>query len=320
MERRISIFFPLVLISAGLLWILIQMQIIQPSNLWALVYLWPFLLIAAGLGLIFRSYWKYSRLLMDVLVVGGAFTAVLFAPQLGLTHAPVYTFNGSGYFVGLGGRGSGKLVTENRDVHDFRSIRLSFPAQVFINQGETESLTIQAEDNVAPEIGSRVVDGVLEIDNLNGSHFPISPTKPVKITIVVKDLSELDFETAGEVNLIGLKTDQLKLIMDGAGTLTLDNVQLNGLDSTLSGVGSIRASGTTNSEIVRVQGLGSFNDSDLHSQQASVSLDGMGSATVWADKNLNANVDGLGSINYYGDAQVIKTVDGLGSIKDMGDK
>jgi len=320
MERRISLFFPLVLISAGLLWILIQMQIIQPSNLWALVYLWPFLLIAAGLGMILRPYRKYSSLLMDVLVIGGAFMAVLFAPQLGWTHATEYTINGSGFFVGLGERGSGKLVTESRDVHDFRSIRLSFPAQVIINQGETESLTIQAEDNVAAEIDSQVVDGVLEINNLNGSHFPISPTKPVKITIVVKDLSELDFETAGEVNLEGLKTDQLKLMMNGAGALTLDNVQLNMLDCNLAGVGSIRASGTTDSENVHVQGLGSFNGGDLHSQMATVNLDGMGSATVWADKKLNANVDGLGSINYYGDAQVIKTVDGLGSSKNMGKK
>jgi hypothetical protein len=308
------------MISAGLLSILIQMQIIQPSNLWVLVYLWPFLLIAAGLGMILRSYWKYSSLVMDVLVVGGAFMAVLFAPQLGLTHAPEYTINGSGIFVGLSERGSGKLVTENRDVHDFRSIRLSFPAQVIINQGETESLTIQAEDNVAAEIDSQVVDGVLEINNLNGSHFPISPTKPVKITIVVKDLSELDFETAGEVNLEGLKTDQLKLMMNGAGTLTLDNVQLNMLDCNLVGMGSIRVSGTTDSENVHVQGLGSFNGGDLHSQMATVNLDGMGSATVWADKNLNANVDGMGSVNYYGNAQVIKTVNGLGSIKNMGKK
>ncbi len=138
MERRISLFFPLVLISAGLLWILIRMQIIQPSNLWVLVYLWPFLLIAAGLGMIMHSYWKYSRPVMDVLVVGGAFLAVLFAPQLGWAHAPEYTINGSGFFVGLGERGSGKLVTESRDVHGFSSIRLSFPAQVIINQGETE--------------------------------------------------------------------------------------------------------------------------------------------------------------------------------------
>ncbi len=164
------------------------------------------------------------------------------------------------------------------------------------------------------------MDGVLEIDNLNGSILPISPTKPVKITIMVKDLGELDFETAGEVKLAGLKTDHLKLMMNGAGALTLDNVHLNMLDCNLAGVGSISASGTADSENVHVQGLGSFNGADLHSQAATVNLDGMGDATVWADKNLNANVNGLGSVNYYGNPQVIKTVDGLGSIKNMGEK
>jgi hypothetical protein len=92
------------------------------------------------------------------------------------------------------------------------------------------------------------------------------------------------------------------------------------LDCTLSGVGSIRASGTANSETVHVQGLGSFNGGDLHSQEASVNLDGMGSATVWADNNLNANVDGMGSVNYFGAAQVIKAINGLGSIKSLGGK
>ncbi len=88
MQRRISLFFPLALIAAGLLWIMVQMNVIQPSNFWALAYLWPFLLIVAGLGLILRSFWKYSTIIIDLLVVGGAFLAVVFAPQFGWTHAP----------------------------------------------------------------------------------------------------------------------------------------------------------------------------------------------------------------------------------------
>jgi hypothetical protein len=320
MERRISLFFPLVLISAGLLWILIQMQIIQPSNLWALVYLWPFLLIAAGLGLILRSYWRYSTLVIDILLVGGAFLAIFFAPQLGWARVPDYVINGTGLFVGPGQRGSGKIVTEARDVHDFRSIRLSYPAQVIINQGDAEMLTIQADDNVAAQISTQVADGVLEIDNLGGHQLPIAPTKPVKITIEVKDLNELDFETAGGVKLAGLKTDQLKLMMDGAGTLTLDNVLIKTMDCNLAGAGSVKVSGLVDTLNVHVQGLGSFDGADLHSQDATVNLDGLGSATVWADKNLNANISGLGSVNYYGSAQVKKTIEGLGSVRNLGNK
>jgi len=133
---------------------------------------------------------------IDVLVIGGIFIAVLYAPRLGWTQAPDYSIHGNGFYVGPGEPGSGKLITESRDVHDFKSIRLSYPAQVVINQGEVESLTIQADDNVAGDIGTQEVNGVLDIKNINGFQIPISPTQPVKITVVVKDLDELDFETA----------------------------------------------------------------------------------------------------------------------------
>jgi Putative auto-transporter adhesin, head GIN domain len=320
MQRKNSLFFPLVLIAAGLLWIMVQMRIIQPASFWALAYLWPFLLIAAGLGLILRSYWIYSKFVVDILVVGGAFLAVFFAPQLGWTHAPTYMFGSSGFFVGSSERGSGHIVSERRGVQDFTAVRLSYPAEVIITQGGAESLTIVADDNVAASIRTRVVDGVLEISNLHDRFWTISPTRTPKITIVVKDLAQVDFQSAGELQLIGLKTENLKLIMEGAGSLKLDNIQLQTLDCNLNGVGSVEASGTSNSMNVHVQGLGSFDGSNLHSQTANVNLDGMGSATVWADKDLTAEVGGLGSVNYYGDAQVTKTIDGLGTVQFKGTK
>ena len=320
MERRISLFFPLVLIAAGSVWIMIQMKSIQPSSLWALFYLWPFLLITVGLGLILRAYWRYSTLVFDFLVVGGAFLAVLFAPQLGWTHAPNYVITGNGFFIGPGERGSGKIITETRQVQDFTKMRITYPAQVIISQGGSESITIEADDNVAAEIRTQVINGVLDIDPLHDHLLTISPTRPPKITIVVKDLTELDFESAGDVQLNGLTTDHLKMIMDGAGSVKLNKVQLKSLECNLNGVGSVEASGTTDAINVHVQGLGSFNGSDLHSQAATVNLDGMGSATVWADSNLKADVSGMGSVNYYGNAQVSKTVDGLGSVKYLGNK
>ncbi len=319
MEKKISFFGPLVLIAAGVIWILIQMGSISSSHLWALVYLWPFLLIVAGLGLILRSTWKYTSVVTDVIVVGGATLAVFLAPQLGWAHAPDYLAGGN-IFFGAGERGSGRVITENRDVQDFKTIQISYPAQVTIRQGETESLTIQAEDNVAQAIHTQVLNGVLVIDNTRDHRVYISPTKPVQITITIRDLAELDFETAGEVNLDGLKTDALHLVMDGAGTLTLKDVQLETLNCSLGGAGTINASGSANDIELQMDGLGSFNGADLHAQTASVKLNGAGSATVWVDSNLRAVINGLGSINYYGDPQVNQSVDGLGSINRQGSK
>lgn len=112
----------------------------------------------------------------------------------------------------------------------------------------------------------------------------------------------------------------MKVIMNGAGSLTLNNVQFKSLVCGLNGVGSVQASGTTDLVNVHLQGLGSFNGSELHSQTATVNLDGMGNATIWVDNSLKADVSGMGSVNYYGNAQVDKTVDGLGGVKYLGNK
>ncbi|RPJ25391.1 MAG: hypothetical protein EHM33_14675, partial [Chloroflexi bacterium] len=83
MQQKRSLFWPLFLIAAGVIWLLIKSGTIPSANLWALTHIWPFVLIAAGVGIILRSFWKYSSILMDVVIIAGAVLAIVYAPQLG---------------------------------------------------------------------------------------------------------------------------------------------------------------------------------------------------------------------------------------------
>jgi hypothetical protein len=95
-------------------------------------------------------------------------------------------FNFGEPFIGPGERGSGNDVTETRKVSDFDTVNVSYPAQVLIRQGSAESLQIEAEDNLLPNLKTEVKNGTLEIfyRRENGKH--VNPTKTVKITIVAK--------------------------------------------------------------------------------------------------------------------------------------
>ena len=42
-------------------------------------------------------------------------------------------------------------------------------------------------------------------------------------------------------------------------------------------------------------GADEYNGGDLHSQTAETHISGMGSATVWVDKELDANISGAGT-------------------------
>src|SRR5512145_3264609 len=217
MEQKRSLFGPLLLIAAGVVWLLVKSGTIPSANLWALTHIWPFVLIAAGLGLILRSYWSYTSIVLDVLIIGGAVLAILYAPQLGWASPSMLAmFNFDEPFIGPGERGSGNVVTETREVNGFDAVSVSYPAQVLIKQGGAESLKIEAEDNLLPNLKTQVKNGTLEIFYRRQGNKHVNPTKPVKITIVVKDLNDVEFTSAGELIIEKLKTDSLDVSLSGA--------------------------------------------------------------------------------------------------------
>jgi hypothetical protein len=240
---------------------------------------------------------------------------------LGWNSPTMFSFSENGEpFFGPGVSGSGNVVTESRKVSGFDSISVEYPAQVSVKQGNAESLKISAEDNLLPNLKTEVKNGTLEIFYKKTDDKHVNPTKPVVIAIVVKDLSEVDFSSAGELTLDGLKTDNLDVSLSGAGSLDLNEIDVKKLSINLSGAGGTTASGTADDLDVNISGFGDFKGADLHSQTVSIHISGTGGATVWVDDQLDVNISGAGSVNYYGSPDVTKQVSGIGGVNHQGDK
>lgn len=321
MEQKRSLFGPLLLVAAGVIWLLIKAGTIPSANLWALTHIWPFLLIAAGLGLILRPYWRYTSILLDVLIIGGVVLAILYAPQLGWASPSMLAFIRNGEpFWGPGERGSGNVVTESRDVQEFRAVEVDYPAQVLITQGDQRSVKIEGEDNLLPGLRTEVRSGTLDIfyKTENGKH--VNPTKLVKITIVVPDLTDVELRSAGELTIESLETDSLDVSLTGAGNVKLNNIVVQRLAMNLSGAGSTTASGKADDLDLNISGFGDFKGGELHNQTALVSISGAGSATLWVDEHLTADLSGAGSVSYYGTADVNQHINGVGSVRNLGHK
>jgi hypothetical protein len=320
MVQKRSLFGPLLLIAAGVMWLLTKQGLVPTSNLWALAHIWPFLLIAAGVGLLLRPYWSYTSVALDVLIIGGAFAAILYAPVMGWDNPPMgYTFNGNELYVGPTERGSGKMTTQTRDVNDFHAVEVSFPANVFISQGTSESLKIEAEDNLLPGLQTQVRNNTLEIFYKADTKKVVRPTKPITITIVVKNLDRVDFESAGKLDITGIKNDSLNVSVSGAGDMKMKQVALQTLVVNLSGAGSMSATGSADTVELNISGFGSFDGKELASKDATVQLSGAGSATIRAKDTLDTQISGAGSVSYYGSPRVTKQVSGVGDVKHAGD-
>jgi predicted small secreted protein len=217
--------------------------------------------------------------------------------------------------------GSGKVITQNRSVSGFTSVTFAGIGELDITQGTSESLTVEAEDNIMPHITTTVSDGNLRIgfDQENFQNL-IRPTHNIKFTLKVRSLNSIELSGLGSVNMPSLQADSLNLKVGGAGGIKIDKLAVGQLTSTMSGAGNLDLSGKATNQTITLSGLGNYGGGDLDSQQATISLTGAGNASVWARNSLNVKISGAGSVNYYGSPTITKSITGLGVINSMGSK
>ena len=235
-------------------------------------------------------------------------------------------------------QGSGDASSEVREVNGFNVIVLEGMGDVFVTVGETESLTIQADDNLLPLLTARVQNGTLRLGIVSGAN--IHPIRPITFNVTVKELNsitvagsgnfyvdplEADRMTvtiagSGDINLEGLALNDFKATISGSGNVYVDEIAAKNVDSTISGSGNIRLVGEAPTQKLGVYGSSDYLAGDLQTKVSDITIAGSGNVTVWATDQLTALVNGSGDINYYGKPSIDKSGSGSGKLKSLGEK
>ncbi|TFW18105.1 head GIN domain-containing protein [Duganella callida] len=213
-------------------------------------------------------------------------------------------------------QGSGKIVKQTREVGHFSGLSIGVSGDVDIRTGNTESITIETDDNIQPLIETVVENGTLRIHPLrNNLHLD---TRNMKIVVQARSLNKLSIGGSGTVTADKLQGENLKIDVGGSGSISVGQVQSEAVAIALGGSGSLKAAGNTERLQVSIGGSGRVQVGQLQARDAVVSIGGSGQATVWAQKSLNLSVAGSGDVNYYGDPQISKSIMGSGTIKRLG--
>ena len=184
------------------------------------------------------------------------------------------------------------VTSESRNVSGFEEVELQGVGNLSIQQTGSESLTVEAEEDVLPKIRSEV-----ENDRLIIGPEPktsIQTTQPINYELTVKDLNALKVSGSGNVDAEDISTDELAV--------------------TTSGTGNVKISGEADSQGINISGSGSYQAEDLESKEVKVDVGGSGSAIVNVSDELNAEVSGSGSVEYIGDPTVNQYVSGAGRV------
>ena len=210
--------------------------------------------------------------------------------------------------------GSGTVRSESRPVSAFDEVELAGVGALTITQGPQESLTVEAEDNLLPQIRSEVRGRRLVIELDGGRTVTLRPTKPIRYAVTVRDLTAVKLSGAGNVAIPGLTTSTLDVRVSGAGDVTLDGLTAGELALALSGAGDATVSGTVTRQEVTMSGAGSYRAERLESQDARLTVRGAGGATVRASNALNVKVSGAGMVEYFGNPTVSQDISGAGRV------
>jgi hypothetical protein len=199
--------------------------------------------------------------------------------------------------------GDGKVVKETREVSEFSGIKVGSGIDVFLTQGDLQSVVVEADENLLEWIKTEINGDVLHI--FTDKTIRLAKTK--KVHISCKTLNRLNISSAGDVTSMNrFKTENLDIDMSSAGDLKFE-VDANELEISLSSAGNAELIGTANKFRADLSSAGDLNAYELEAKIGDISVSSAGSAKVFVTGEASFRSSSAGSIHYKGEP-VIKNI------------
>lgn len=187
------------------------------------------------------------------------------------------------------------MVEEIRHLNDpFDQILSNGSVDVELVAGPANSLKVQADDNILPQVKTRVKDGVLNVDS-EGSYK--TRHRPMVLLELHRPLSAVTLNGSGNMDINGQTGESFSAKMVGSGNL--------------------RVTGKVDNLVLNSLGSGHFDGKDLMTENATLRCMGSGHSTVHADRFLDVHLMGSGDCSFAGNPKVTQQILGTGVLAPL---
>jgi len=83
--RYRSLFWPILLVGVGIVWLLSNLGLIQTISLGSIMKFWPVILIVFGLDMLFSRRYPWVGAVVGLLAVAGVIALLMYGPKVGIT-------------------------------------------------------------------------------------------------------------------------------------------------------------------------------------------------------------------------------------------
>jgi hypothetical protein len=193
--------------------------------------------------------------------------------------------------------GNGKVVKKERTASYFDGVRVSTGIDVLLSQGDKESITVEADENLHEYILTEIRDNVLHVytDNIN-----IRDAEMKRVHVTVKNIKSLKTSSAGDIiGVTALKGEDVEIGASSAGDIDVD-LTAGSVEINISSSGNVKIVGGAETMNADLSSAGDLEAYDFKVKKADVNVSSAGDAQINVTETLVARASSAGDINYMG--------------------
>jgi hypothetical protein len=211
-------------------------------------------------------------------------------------------------------RGSGNIVTENRQVGSFEQLDVSSAIEVELKQGNATTVVVECDDNLIKYVETAVRGNTLVIRRKGNYNFG---NVHQKVYITCPRLDKIDVSGASNVKLITVFTNPEKLMLKTSGASSISGeIDAPVVIAKASGASDVTLSGRTKMYKADADGSSNIKSSQLKSEVTEAEASGASFVAAHSSISIKANASGAATIDCHGGGKIDQHSSGAASINN----
>jgi len=190
--------------------------------------------------------------------------------------------------------GNGSVITETRNINNFKSVSVSGSTNVYITEGAVFKVEVKGYNNLLPYFETKLVNTTLELGYKENTNVRNDNTE-VFITMPV--LESLVTEGTGNISTTGTFSGTTNF---NAKTFGTGNISIS--------------QGSAQNFYSSIEGSGNINALNFVADKVEAIISGSGNVEITANNTLKVVIAGSGNVYYRGTPIITSTISGSGSI------
>jgi len=217
-------------------------------------------------------------------------------PKLAVIFLLVIILLFNGYASSQFLKGNGKVEKKERPVSFFHTVEIQDGIDLFITQGLSENLVVEADENLHQYIETEINEGILKI------HLSkmVWKSKSLKVYLTIKNIKALSASGGSDIKSVNLlKLEELSVICSGGSDVNL-NIDAGKLKFKASGGSDGFLSGTAKTFLGKASGGSDIKAFELKTVDSYIEVTGGSDAEISVSRNLNVSGSGGSDVSYKG--------------------